>query len=339
MKMESKQSGRLVWLDLLRILATFGVVWLHVFCKEFPDVASGFDWYVAAVGDGLSRWSVPLFVMISGVLFLDPQREVTYRGLLQKPVPRLLTAYVFWWLFYAALSVAGVLVMGKRLLPGHFMPYFHLWYLPMLMGIYLVCPLLRKVASDERMARAGLIVWAVYLTGYFFHLDRVIHFGVWFGDNVIVGFLGYFLLGRYVASHEVGRKEACWVYVLGAVGAIVGVAGSIAMSLRSGEGDACFMNYRSPHVALMALALFVWVKRNGGRVGERVRSMVEYVRKDLFGIYLVHPLWLLLLSSGPVRNLAPHVLTLPLIVAAVFVCSLYTTKLLRKIPLVRKAVE
>ena len=72
--MEKKIENRIEYLDLLRIIAIFGVVVLHVaaqnWVKEFTNV---FNWNVYNVYDSLVRWTVPVFVMISGTLFLSKE--------------------------------------------------------------------------------------------------------------------------------------------------------------------------------------------------------------------------------------------------------------------------
>ena len=60
------EGGRLVYADLLRVAATLAVVILHLsggWISEVP-VASG-AWRVFNVYDGLTRWCVPVFVMLS----------------------------------------------------------------------------------------------------------------------------------------------------------------------------------------------------------------------------------------------------------------------------------
>ena len=54
-------------IDLMRVIAAFAVVWLHVSANVViyrPSVES-MSWWTGNVADALSRWCVPLFVMIS----------------------------------------------------------------------------------------------------------------------------------------------------------------------------------------------------------------------------------------------------------------------------------
>ena len=93
-------TSRIPYLDFLRLLATIGVISLHVFATDFNGTIQQYDWYVALIGDSLVRWSVPIFVMISGTLFLNPDKQVSLRSILTKRISRLLIAYVFWYSFW-----------------------------------------------------------------------------------------------------------------------------------------------------------------------------------------------------------------------------------------------
>ena len=65
----SKQ--RVIYFDLLRIAAAFFVVVLHTATSQFGSVAYGStEWEIFNLYDGMVRWTVPMFVMLSGALFL-----------------------------------------------------------------------------------------------------------------------------------------------------------------------------------------------------------------------------------------------------------------------------
>lgn len=71
------QADRIMYLDYLRVFATFGVVILHVSAQNWyvADINS-FEWLVFHFFDSVVRWGVPVFVMISGTLFLNKETSV-----------------------------------------------------------------------------------------------------------------------------------------------------------------------------------------------------------------------------------------------------------------------
>ena len=144
------QSNRKDWLDFLRIIAMIAVVGIHVISQNFNrvSVTSG-TWQLFNIVDSLVTWAVPLFVMISGALFLDPNRKVETKKIFTKSIPRLVVAYFAWSFIYALYVGGGAYEIFYNVIVGH----FHLWYIPMLIACYFATPLLRKITESKNATR------------------------------------------------------------------------------------------------------------------------------------------------------------------------------------------
>ena len=69
--MEQSGSQRVACYDVLRVAATFAVVALHLSAQHWADTdIYSTAWQAFNLYDSLVRWTVPVFVMISGVFFL-----------------------------------------------------------------------------------------------------------------------------------------------------------------------------------------------------------------------------------------------------------------------------
>ena len=334
-------NERVVWLDVLRVIATFGVIFLHVGGTDYHLPVGEHNWFIAVFFDSLVRWSVPIFVMISGVLFLNPRKEVSYQVILKKYSARLLKVYIFWYLAYLILTnLFTTLSHGKfNIELISFKPQFHLWFLPMLVGVYLLIPILRKVVDNDKLLRYTLILWLGYITISFILIMEVPQLSNLFSMNWIIGYAGYFLLGYYLSTRDIDKKKSIFIYLTGLIGVIITVGGSVALSFYRGIADEKFLFNISPHVLMMATALFVFIKMNSTRISTKVICFIEYIRKDLFGIFLVHGLWLMVFNRVLFRDVCDHSISLPLIAIIIFIFSLYTTKLLRMISFMRKVIE
>ena len=337
---EEKRPSRSFYLDVLRLVAMLGVIFLHVSAKEYHMYYLTYDWYLSVIGDSSVRWSVPLFVMISGALFLNPDKNVTYKDILRKYIPRLLLAYVCWSLLYTIFQIAVASFISKEFVfDTYFLrPYFHLWFLPMLMGVYLLVPLLRKISEDKVLLQYGLILWICVLAVAFFLVHEIPQISELFVVNLVLGFAGYFLLGHFVSQHTITKRQEGLIYAIGIAGLVITIGGNILLSRHLGMPTERFLPYLSPFVVMTATSLFVLAKQNEAALQKKLSSIVAYVRKDLFGIYLVHGMWLRLFNITFFRDLSNHLITFPLITLIIFAFSLYTAKLLRKIPFLRKIV-
>jgi surface polysaccharide O-acyltransferase-like enzyme len=339
--MKPYTQQRKFYLDFLRLIATLGVIFLHVSAKEYHMHYLTYDWYLSVIGDSLVRWCVPLFVMISGALFLNPDKHLSYRDILTKYIPRLLLAYVCWSLLYTIFQIAvSSFISREFVFDTYFLrPYFHLWFLPMLMGVYLLVPLLRKISEDKTLTQYALILWICVLTVAFFLNREILQISELFLINLVSGFAGYCLLGYFVSQHTMTKRQQALICTIGMAGLVITIGGNIFLSLHLGMPTERFLPYLSPFVVMTALSIFAFAKQKESALQGKLSGIVEYVRKDLFGIYLVHGMWLRFFNITLFRDLTNHAITLPLITIIIFIFSLFTTKLIRKIPYVRKIVE
>src|SRR5574344_2350792 len=76
LNMESKRPY-VAYFDLLRVVAIFTVVAVHLSAQHWPDVdVHSRAWFAFNLYCSLGKWSVPIFVMISGALFLGRDTDV-----------------------------------------------------------------------------------------------------------------------------------------------------------------------------------------------------------------------------------------------------------------------
>ena len=93
---------RRYYLDALRIVAICAIVLLHVAGSYWYQLSVyTSEWQAINLYDCITRWGVPVFVMISGALFLDPAREQPIKKLWTRNIPKLVRLILFWGLLYA----------------------------------------------------------------------------------------------------------------------------------------------------------------------------------------------------------------------------------------------
>ena len=97
-----------MWVSWLRVVAIAGVVLIHTagLTAIAPGARSSAQGQLGIALDFFSRWAVPVFVMVSGALLLDPSRFRNTRDFLRRRALRLVPAIVVWHLVYLAYRVA-----------------------------------------------------------------------------------------------------------------------------------------------------------------------------------------------------------------------------------------
>jgi len=336
--MQQKPNQRVVYLDLLRVVATFGVIVLHAYSFGTDSQLYSPTWYYSVVFDSLVRWSVPVFFMISGALFLNPIKAITINTIVLKSIPRLLIAYCAWVIIYYCLDgYDGNFLISELLNPIY---HYHLWFLPIIIGAYLLVPILRIIAVNRSMMHYSIIIWMCWMFIRQFPIAFLQQLFPLFSAEFFA-YIGYFLMGYYLSQVSLSSIQKKVVFVSGILGAIITIVGTIVVSRYNGKNE-FFFDISKPNVALMAIAVFLWIKEKCPNNEHRVLQFTEYVRKDLFGVYLIHVLWMnrlfefaQTLCLGTISKLLMY----PVISILVFLLSLYSTKLIRLIPGLRKIVE
>ena len=99
----ARPAERLAFLDMMRAYAIVLVVMVHVagpVLYEF-NTAPRSHWGIANAFDSFARPCVPLFVIISGFLLLDPRkRDEPLGDFFKKRLLKVVVPYLFWAAFY-----------------------------------------------------------------------------------------------------------------------------------------------------------------------------------------------------------------------------------------------
>lgn len=150
---------REVWIDWLRVAACFMVMVVH--CTE-PFYLGGDgsqilcegDGFWAAFSDSFVRACVPLFVVASSYL-LFPLKTDT-KTFFKRRATRILVPFIIWSLIYAFIW-GNPLENLKNLAFNFNYSAGHLWFVYMLIGLYMLMPLLSPWA--EKVSKKELLIY------------------------------------------------------------------------------------------------------------------------------------------------------------------------------------
>lgn len=335
------------WLDMARVLAIVAVVLVHVIAPvvtgRWANEGSA-AWWTANVIDSALRWCVPVFVMISGALLLDPRRVERPRDFYLRRLGRVGVPLIVWTLVYLGfrqwwlrqdLSVEDA---ARGVLAGT--PFLQLYFLYVLVGLYALAPFLKIVIRHTtRRMQAGLAGVLIGIGALDQFASMLVGAGSSTAATRFLPFAGYFVAGWVLRDM---RLTPYRVRVAGAlfgtsVVATAGLVGALSAPDGWGAPGRYLYGYLSPTVVAMSLSAFVLLRAAGAALRVRRLSAIASVT---FGIFLVHPLVLYPLQAVWQLPSAP----LSLLVAAAshatvtIAASVALTVLLRRIPYVRAVV-
>lgn len=371
------------FLDVLRVLATCAVVLMHVLtgATDVTDasIVPEYRSLLLSVMD-LVTWCVPIFLMISGYLFLNPERTLTYPVMIKKYCRRIALAILLFGVPYAAselvvaeksLRVMMIPEALKMTLTGH--TWSHMWYLYLILFLYLITPLLKKVLQLLPVWSVVAVMAVIFLgSSVAPFLNKVLDInsipvlpdgGVYF----LYYLCGYLFVVREVcvdkaeSSATSGKRKSMEAgdHTEPAKGRQIGNVWLIAAAVlimgmilsRTLTGFSIQMAYNYPFTVLFAVLLFA-----AGWKGSIKKHRIPWQEAGAlsFAVYLVHPVYVNLLykfvkitpftvleQCGVQSVAAGHaVLILLLAVFCLVVLALATATawVLRKIPVLRKYV-
>ncbi len=212
--------------DLLRIIACIAVIILHVsaiYIEAYTtkneltykiDLTHIFE---ATTLNVLTRFAVPIFVMLTGAFSLSNPKNKDYKEFYKKIFKRIgLPIIIFSILFsvYAlAESLALIVIKNKDcsvllktlkdILTGS--PYFHLWYLYMLIEVYLLIPIVirfKESISEKHYIKVA-IIFMILASISGFTSKRTLMYDIGYNFN----YIGYLMLGDILKTKYEKNKS------------------------------------------------------------------------------------------------------------------------------------
>lgn len=303
-------ASRLPYLDVLRIAGTVAVVLIHV-CSPlvvaFGSIPES-SWWVGHVLDSLSRWAVPVFVMISGAVLLEPGKDdpLSLESLFtffSKRFWRLAVPLLGWSLFYAwyyhvfrgdPLSVTFSL---RRMIFDQ--PYEHLYFLFLLLELAILTPWLKSLIKEIPFSATAFLTGLLVVIAAFWTQVR-------FLPPFFIPYLGYYLAG-YVLKN-VSFKSRSQVFF--AAGGTMIAASTILLGtwlsftgLIHLKDPLVWYEYTRVLVIVLSLGVFLLVKTLCQRssvlaVLHNHSLMLRMLSSVTFGVYLIHPVVIDVLNHG-----------------------------------------
>ena len=194
-------------LDLLRIIACIMVIVQHVlaiYIYRLRDNAIGWE-FIANIFMSCFVYAVPLFVMLSGKLLLSNIRNKNFFLFYKKTLKRIVVPTLIWSAVYVGYRIFKLYLVSRSgenvdyLIPlrdwvrGE--PFNHLWYMYMIIGLYMVTPIIirvkEKVGEKSFLRLTVLFVLISFLLNFYPNL----YWPFWW-----VKYIGYYCIGYFIGQ-------------------------------------------------------------------------------------------------------------------------------------------
>lgn len=351
------EKKRYIEYDIMRIIACFGVIMIHagIFDQsELYDRAS-WEYQWITIWGVLSRWAVPAFVMLSGMMILPKaDNESIFRTLTHRVI-RMLTIYIIWSAVYSAYNVY---VLGniyaptkfKTFIDGCFSGELHMWYIPMIAGLYLIAPILAILV--KKLEKQWTWYWLFFMFLFSSVIPFLIKLDIKFISTVVssisgyaqLKFLGgwtlYFVLGYYIRQYTFNAKQKVCIYVLAILSLVFTMERTVLYCMKTGEAYGV-QNYEFPNIYMMGIGVMVCFKEEISKLKftNSMKKFIESISKLTFGIYLSHVLLLRIFYALDINlQFTRTAISVPVVAFLVFTSGAALTWIIQKIPVIGKYI-
>lgn len=293
---------RVYWIDAARVFAILLVILVHAtesiykMNSDYLNQIGSLSSLFAITGFTLGRLGVPIFLFITGYLLLDRMfSEKDYNNFIRKNWLNLLITTEIWIILYNIfLSIFNNQAMNliKLLTDMLFITKVnmgHMWYMPMIIGLYLFIPIVARGISQINIKTLyfPLLFVTIYafsipvlrLVGLLFDIQKltpVLDLGYSGGLYGIYIILGY-CIKRGLLKTFSDRKVETLILIF-----FVLTIASQFLAFKLGITYKVWYNF----LPLMLTALFIF--EYFARIYIRNNRIVNWIARNSFGIYLVH---------------------------------------------------
>ena len=302
--MQEKREGNY---DLLKVVSMVAVIMIHIsatwiegFAKYVADggkISEFVNPVMACIYNTISRFAVPAFIMVSGAFVLDNNKTLNYQDFYKRRVTKIGTPTVVFSVLYILYRIlicfadeqigfANLMALIVDIVAGS--PFYHMWYLYMLIGVYLMAPIVMRFKDSISYENFRKIAFTFLILA---SVSR------WTTEKVRLSwdlgqsfeYLGYFMVG-YVIRKDLQKNnfKGILLIMLGAAVEIATAFVEYKFQIVGGimESDLKFqiVSPYCPTIVLASLLIFAGFTKLQIRYNQQIEKLADMS----FFVYLFH---------------------------------------------------
>lgn len=345
-----KENKRIIYFDILNIIAIVSVVAMH--CNGIVHRnPSARAWNTSLIIDCICYFAVPLFCMLSGATLMEYRKKYDTKTFFKKRLLKVAVPFVFWaivmfiWKIHTKqLDISGFCEV-KDWINAFFTnkeegTYYFMFEI---LGVYLTMPIVSLLAKDEYRKT----LWFTILLAFIFNgfIPNILSlFGIYYNSNMSIklgGYVIYVLMGYLLSTETLKKKYRILIYIGAIIGLIYRYATTFILSKEAGYVVKTTWGYFSWHCMLLSSAVFIFIKNiNFDKLldnSNKVTKIISNVSACSFGIYLIHQIAMYYQQNIFDINVSSWEWRTVGILTTYFI-SLVIIYILKKIPLARRIV-
>lgn len=339
---------KIVYYEYLRIIATIAVVIIHVsMCLPNNYSISKLGLHNSAVMNStylLVNWAVPVFIMISGALLLNPQKSVNYKKIFHYVMRMAIVlvsfggGYSIIELFIKKKEIGCDLVFDGLLNTFQGNSWSHMWYIYMLIGLYLITIPMRQVVKYSSKKQIEILLFILVIGNFVIQtINTALSLEL---ENYMQWnhYITYFLIGYYLSIISVDNIPKMLSGIIFIIISFFRFFLDYFCISNFGEISDLAQNGRI-FVLLQAMSIFVFAKQNLNF--SKINPILSNISRCSFAIYLIHPIFgnifFKLLNFTPLLFSSP-LIGIIIISFIIFCLSWIFSNIMIKMPYINKII-
>lgn len=328
---------RIIYADFLKIIACVAVIVIHATATIiYRENIYTNGWMTANFYNSISRWAVPIFIMVSGLFFINFDLKKS----LKMSLKTIKILFVWSFIYFVGnatlknkfyifdLDFKEIIVFIKNFLKGSISP--HLWYLYMLVGLYLSMIFLKKIVENSNKRELQFFIAIGFIT--YIVIPTITNFQIFsllrtFTSKLYLNMFGcyfvYLLLGYYINKYNIEKKYRIIFYIAAVFSLFLTYALTRHLSFIDNKINEIFYGNSSINVFFVSVGVFLLFRNiNFVTLKDNYKKCIYNIVNKTFGIYLVHQLVINTLNRFNFNlKLFNVALSTPVVVAACFIIS------------------
>ncbi|QHM55599.1 acyltransferase [Leuconostoc mesenteroides] len=292
---------RYYYMDILTILATIAVVFLHTSEYAFSNQTGDSHWIIAVILQVTFIWAVPIFFMMSGANLLDYRERYDTVTFFKKRVLRVVAPFLFWsFIWYIMTPVLlhqpenyHISYFIDGIMHGKIQPVF--WYFYVILGFYISAPLISKLTnlSNRRLILylLGINLLFVNLISYYYTLRNQPTTS--FQDGIQIGTagsIGFFVFGWYLKHYLLTKFQQHILYTAAGISWLIMIIGTCYLSYHRQEFQRNVYSIWGIFGLILSLAIFELFKNKlqQWEPSSKTRHILSRISGTSLGVYVIH---------------------------------------------------
>ncbi|SHK16802.1 Surface polysaccharide O-acyltransferase, integral membrane enzyme [Clostridium cavendishii DSM 21758] len=295
--MQAKKNEYLLYIDVLRFISTVLVILVHTTGPIIDriDWLGTKTWFISNMYFAFAKCGVPIFFMISGVLFFELYddikiKEYYIKKFIKIVLPFIVLEFIYEIFIYKNLDAKMILfnIMSGKV-------YFHFWFMLYMIPIIIVSPLLLKLfkKNDTKAIELYLLFWIIFQF-LLPAINNLLNINFVVKNPFTMEYTGYYLLGYYLHKRNFNKNEKKYIYVGAIVSIIIILTGTYFKNENVSIFNESYYNLFTFQILILSSTIFIFFKQS---IKDNRFKVIKKINICSYGIYLIHPMVMIMIND------------------------------------------